>query len=592
MKTKLGFVLSALGASVLLSVACGGETSNTATGNASGAAGQSGSGGSTAGTSGTGQGGSGAQAGSGGSAASSGSSGSGGSGGAGNAGNGGSGGVGAVGGSGGSGGSIGAIEGSYDFHFTQAVVESTFWDSVSPGVSFRLDIRAKANSNTEYEAVLTGAFADPGGFSGVLSSNSLVLDGAASFDAPGGYGDVTDSWTHLELTVNNGSLTGQFVANGHSDTFGGDVGDSSDLSGQGTIAQDTTVPQIKASVRSSHAPDGQFLPWDPIVVSASEGMTLDTLTPALSATGVTGGQEGGIVPVDVTWSYFPDDMALSWAGTTVATGVLTNWDPNGVYDLTISVSGTAEDRSGHMVAQLNTDSTGMLWAGYPQLQHDFDSDVINAALWGDYMLFGGLVGSDPFCETGGCVSLGPFVDTDCGAITKTGIAGRLTVQEGDLVQARYRLFAEDQSGPQTPPQLYFYSFMIEITNHQGQRVYGYPDVFSLTWSPTNEPINMPLPAWESPWTTTTVELPAGFAPEGEVGFVVYVGDSGCGGPLPPSATQLLQIDSIFTTPTNLPSLTVRSCVGGHVYVKSQNAFCHNCACLCRGVFQPSSRVRQ
>ncbi|MEO6420431.1 MAG: hypothetical protein ABIP39_13525, partial [Polyangiaceae bacterium] len=181
-----------------------------------------------------------------------------------------------------------------------------------------------------------------------------------------------------------------------------------------------------------------------------------------------------------------------------------------------------------------------------QTTHGFDSDSVTVASWGGDKLgfLGGLVGSDPSCEHGGCVKMGVYPATVCGA-PRIGIAG-LLAKSASKVVVRYRVLVNSTLGsPSGPPSVYGVSFAVDVANPGVEAKTTIANVVTADLKALASPqFGM---SWATDWTTLEAPAP-GSGPT--LGFTVRAGanpSAGCGGPAPAPIDTIVLIDSVDAT---------------------------------------------
>jgi hypothetical protein len=429
----------------------------------------------------------------------------------------------------------GSLEGSYDLTFGAVMVTPNgatppTTQPPSPGTSARLDIRAHAGGG--YEAVLTPRWGDSSAFTVAVAAGAVQLSGAMAAAADVSAGTVDDSWTSFTLARSaDGSLAGSFAATGTENVTEGDEGFSNPASTTGTLARDTTRPEAKPALTSPGGPPGVLLPWDPVRVSVAEPVDPNAFVQALSVSAPSG-------PAPFAWGTDSVAAGAEWAGAVQATGLLKQWDP-AVTMGTLSI-GSLVYRVGNAGAASASPLQFMtLLQG--QTSHSFDSDVVTVGYWGSALTFlGGLTGSDPSCEHGGCVQMGAFAASDCPV--RLGIAGLLAVPNATTVQIRYRVLANPSNlTPGSTPFFVGPPFVVDIAT---------PGVDATTTAAdlTSDGLKqLPSPVLGMSWGTdwTTFQGPVA-RPAPVVGFAVRAGESyACGGGLPvPPIDAIVLVDSV------------------------------------------------
>ncbi len=421
------------------------------------------------------------------------------------------------------------VEGSYDVTFTFATVNLLPGGPPAPpapapslATPARLDLR---RAGSAWEALFTPRWGTPASLAVSETAAALVLKGEARVHgaAGGGVGGATDTWKTLTLARDaTGKLTGDVKASGDESIFQGDVVWSGTLVGGATLAADATAPELRSRVVSPIGPGDRMLPWDPIRVQAAEPVTP---APVRDVTVIAGPTT--TVPLVFEKAARPD----SWAGEVAYTGRVSSWASvmNGQPWVVANTSSSIKDLVGLAAAPLST-PLKFLQLGFAAPEIGFDSDVVFASLWGESrFLGGGFTGAtDPRCEAGGCVKIGPASFGVCDA-TRAGFAGILASDATKTkVGLRYRVLAE----PENPGDLFVHSDLVtlELARQVGQPV-------DTIVRPSD--VKMPKLAtsidgmsFGTTWLDLDVAAPAGTGP---VGVAVAIGGPSalvgvCGGP--------------------------------------------------------------
>jgi hypothetical protein len=156
---------------------------------------------------------------------------------------------------------------------------------------------------------------------------------------------------------------------------------------------------------------------------------------------------------------------------------------------------------------------------------------------------GGLAGSDPSCEHGGCVQIGPFENGVCGAL-RAGIAG-VVESSARTLSVRYRVLLDDMGSGQ-PPSTYGAAFSIDGTR-PGADLQSV-QVNAPTGTVKKLTARVLGMGWATEWTTAELALPSSTSPL--AGFTVragsYAGSPSCGGggPVPQPIKTIVLVDSV------------------------------------------------
>ncbi|MEO8877067.1 MAG: hypothetical protein ABI461_15855, partial [Polyangiaceae bacterium] len=174
------------------------------------------------------------------------------------------------------------IAGSFDLTFTHVTSTPTFSGGSTPtttppsqGGNARLDVASDAVTSV----TLTSRWGAPAIFPANTTAKQVTLDSttsdgsvSANFSGQDSSGlNITDRWSTITLGRNaSGGFDGTFTATGDEEMFEGDEGFENKLTATGTIALDTTAPEIRAD----KVPTDGFLPWVPTHVQFAEPSAL------------------------------------------------------------------------------------------------------------------------------------------------------------------------------------------------------------------------------------------------------------------------------------------------------------------------------
>lgn len=455
-------------------------------------------------------------------------------------------------GSGGSGGSGGSdpgdvLSGSYDVVFKEVKANLQgppipYANPPSEGHAARIDL-AKNETGDGYVAVFTSRWGEPAAYTVTVAADAVTLAGQGTVrDHDGG----TDTWESIVLARGaDGRLSGTMEATGHEDVFQGDVGWMGDATSGGTVASDTTMPELSSAPTSAHGPTDALLPWDSFDVTIAEGVDEAKLTSSLYVSpALTGGGNGGAAQ-SVSWQLSPTAAETSWAGVVRATGRFDGWDGLGQQAL-LAAPGGIPDLAGNVSVSLSA-TFDLLDVGLPvaAMTMDDDSSPLPGA-WGAVGFFGQLAGSDPVCETGGCAVIGPFDNGYC-TQDHAGLAMRFSMaSQPHAVNVRFRAFAGPSwSGSDAPPpnDASFAPFWTEIVQPGGAPVPG-DAVTVATWHDLGAQAEL---RWASDWQTAKVPIGSQFDGP-EIGFALYAASQGamygCYGAVPPPTKMKVIVESI------------------------------------------------
>jgi hypothetical protein len=432
----------------------------------------------------------------------------------------------------------GSLEGSYDLTFRgvtlspgQGPQPPQTGTPPSIGVSARLDLRANASGG--YDAVLTPRWGDPSAYTVMVTTSTVALSGGSANVVGGG---MNDTWSAITLArADDGGLRGDFTASGDEEVTEGDEVLSSNAAGTGTLARDATAPATRTIAISSSEGPSTLLPWDPIRVRVAEPVDAAQLMQALSLSALQ-------TPVHARWTTEGGASNADWAGAVQAKGLLTTWD-SALGPATLSI-GPLTDRVGNASSASTTPVAimGLVQTAPPQ---SFDTDVTTVGSWGTPApaFLGAKSGSDPSCEKGGCVELGPFPNSVCGA-PGIGLAGVFTAPGATNVVVRYRVLVAPGNGPpDMPPETVDAALAVDAASPgvDAKTTQATPQIGDFT------KLAAPIlgMSWATAWTTLQAPIP-GAGPL--VGFTVraggYVTNGPCGGPAPPPVTTVVLVDSV------------------------------------------------
>jgi hypothetical protein len=425
-----------------------------------------------------------------------------------------------------------SLVGSYDLAFTSVQPlpgSAHFANGPAPslGARVRLDLRRK-DGGDGYEAVITSSWSDPVPYSVRMEDTRLVLTGEATVRGAQSGTYLTDRWASLTLhRRGDGSLDGTFDGAGNESVSMGDVADSFAIEGGGTLAADKTSPELRLEAFPAHGPSDRLLPWDPVLVRASEGVM---------------GFAGGLQATGVAWSDIPVPSG-DWTGNVLARGTFSSWDASG--SVQIARIGALTDPVGNAVPSPLA-AIELVPLAAPALAYDFDEDIPSSvARWGSVSFLGGGGPTDPACEQGGCVKLGPVKSTECSP-HRVGIAGRLRASGASQVRVRYRvLFGKNEMSPGEKPFAWGPAFGVDVVAPGGAATSMQPTLGDDALSALTTPVlGM---EWGTDWQTLSIPIEPPVENTSERGFVVYAGPqsgSYCNMPMPTPSDVLVLVDSI------------------------------------------------
>ncbi|HQP35056.1 MAG TPA: hypothetical protein PLI95_07755 [Polyangiaceae bacterium] len=438
----------------------------------------------------------------------------------------------------GTGGSAGfisdAISGSWNVKFDNATVtsEQPFGDPGSPpasiGQTVRLDLR---KANIGYEAVFTTSSGEQTHYVGDALPDRVALSGSGVLAGGVSCSSRSETWKTIYLGLGaNGVPDGTMTAQGESTIIQGDIAYSGTATGTGSASHDNVAPSATISTSSITGLGDSVFPWEPITVELSEGVDAAALPAALSTTGA----------VKVNWTVAPGDPQTSWAGVTRVSGRLDSFLESNA-SLQLNIAAGLEDLAHNKSLPTGSEVT-VLGLGAVATGFDLDSDTAPLPVtWGQMKVAfaGQLVGSDPLCESGGCVLIGP---SEAAHGPAAGIAGRLNAKNAKQLAIRYRLMAADSpyGTPGTPPLYYGYAFTATVATPDAEPEQSWvhaPQEFHALGGSTGEM------HWATVWATHVVPVPPGNT--SEVGFTIAFQPSNGGDCMgSPPFVGTLVIDSI------------------------------------------------
>jgi hypothetical protein len=436
----------------------------------------------------------------------------------------------------GAGGQSGSIEGSFDLHFGTVTAEQpiTGEPPISQGTSARIDIRKTADG-AGYEALFTSTFLTPLGMTVAVTADKVTLTGEGLVKN----NFAQDSWETLALGRNAaGGLDGTVSGKGQEQVSGGDVISNTAIAGTGTIGVDVTAPSYASKPFSYHGPSDALLPWDPVVLQVSEGLGSEALAKALT------------LSIDIATSADPQltfdpapDAPLGWGGSTRVEVRASSWDgpmttpdvPENTFGLTVAAG--VPDRVGNPGPSFEVKAK-RLPVALAGKSLGFDGDVLEVSPWGAVVPLGADSGSDPHCEKGGCLQLGPFGLGYCSQDV-LGFAGRSPFAGESTLSVRYRLFVKGDAG--VAPSIIGPSLFVDVYALSGQVASVSPAAGSESLSDQGAAAGELR--WATGWLTLDVAIPAG-TKASELGFVIAAGSSPSCGFVPPAIQAEIYVDSV------------------------------------------------
>jgi hypothetical protein len=196
-------------------------------------------------------------------------------------------------------------------------------------------------------------------------------------------------------------------------------------------------------------------------------------------------------------------------------GRLESW-PNTAFDSALTIDAGALDLARLQAAAYATSFTVMSFGSSPGRQ-DFNDASVPVAAWGQA---GRLGGSDPRCESNGCMLIGPLANPYCSE--RSGFAGRIATSSPSIAM-RYRVLVGPivTGSAEVPPFSPPLQFDLAVRG-------GEISTNTVFVQPTElDPLTEPLGAlrWGTGWRTLdTPTMP------GDVGYAVYSGTTSCNPP--------------------------------------------------------------
>jgi hypothetical protein len=412
----------------------------------------------------------------------------------------GGGGTGASAGSGGTGGTGGGIDITlrpYELRFESVTSPAAPFPVESPSVktSIRLDLFWAEHGVL---AVATPRWKDPSTLVGIPGRDQLVLSGELRLEENG----VLETWTSLTIPLGaDGQLGATLAGSGARGITRGDVAWDGPAQAAGSVTLDSTPPELDTEQRSARGPRSTLLPWDPIVIRAAEGIEASALAAKLDIR-----FEPGPVP-PITWRHEPAEGEPSaYPGIVRALGSLGGWFDADA-EATIVVGAGISDRAGLLSGDTRSRTRVM---GFPaaQARQDFDAAGPEVAIWGTALR---LEQSATFCESAGCVLLGPFQNGYCPG--PVGLAGRV-ITSAPSIAIHYQVLVGGAFGDATnaPTLPFHFSVQTALPGRAAatESIRVEPDSFEPTPRPNDQL------RWVTPWTTLTIATPAA----GDTGYAV------------------------------------------------------------------------
>lgn len=411
----------------------------------------------------------------------------------------------------------GGIVGTFDLSFDEVVTAPS--DRHPPVLrrphrppsadhAFRLDLREESG---RIDGVLTPRWGTPCGYWGTIAGNRLELRGCGtSLSRTTDSDQVTDTWSTLEVAIDpyTRQVLGPIEARGSErvQEAEGMLAWNGTLTGKGSLVADRTAPEARLEAASWVGPPEALLPWDPLIVRTSEPVAIQGAREAVTLRT----ERGVALPLRAIPGH---KDGASWAGAVAFESRLADWTLAPQTSAWFASGAPLVDRSGRAAAPAHA-PVRFLDVRLAGPTIDFDGDLASVASWGGWALYGGGDGgsSDPRCEQGGCLRIGPMDFSPCSA-TRSGFAALLPRGPKGTVSIRYRILAQPLAD-RAP--LWSEVFGAQVAALGGETIEQSLDVQALEFAALPSPIDGM--GRGMPWTTRQVKVPQGVGPIGFAGF--------------------------------------------------------------------------
>jgi hypothetical protein len=379
--------------------------------------------------------------------------------------------------------------------------------SVSLADTIRIDFRQTEN---DLQAVLAAPWQKPRACSAERKASSVNLHCPTS-ESKGSQFISPDEqlapWIDLELAIDsNREVSGVVSAKSAFIYPMSDMMLHAEATGTGRARKDDEGPQLR--IDDNPYFNSGWLPWQPMRVLASEGLTEDSLTAALPK-----GDK-------LIWSIEHAENA-PWFGAISALGTATDWSAAGTV-VALDPSQSIQDLAGNKGSPQN-DSSTIIDLGPAVESYQFDSTVQLVSVGAEAELLTTETGRD-LCESGGCVKLEGVVQ-DCNN-WHGAVAGRLLGRAATTLNLRYRLILGDLAATDSRSQVSFNSsFTVEV---------GAPGINATSRVSSNSArLNV---GETTEWQTFSMSIPEKLQ-GGDLGFAINLYNGDCravfywGGPI-------------------------------------------------------------
>jgi len=415
---------------------------------------------------------------------------------------------------------IGTVVGSFDVTFTTVTATAMFSGTYNPqvtppsqGQSARLDFGSDAATT----ATLTPRWGAPTTLGAVVTSSNLALSAgkdnvtSANFESSQSGFYVSDQWSDITFgRTSDGGFDGTFTAKGSESMFQGDVGYEATLTAAGTIAGDTTAPELRAEALP---PDG-LLPWDPMHVQFAE-------PPAIAQQDILSLPQGAVTGND----------------TTLAAQVLsTSWDVHSsavAAKAFVDLAGNSSKATSLPVTYVNV--------GAPKAAFTFDDTSSPVAFYGSSSGLITTLASDPSCESGGCLKIGTVSTFQCNT-KNSGFAGILQQISGhaNTLHVRYRFFVGVDSSVSSTTAIQSDDHTLTVETATPGVLPAFKSIGFATADLKTVPATFGF-TQATDWATLDTPI----ASDSQAGFAIQFGNPTCGGgPIQNQNAYVILIDAI------------------------------------------------
>jgi hypothetical protein len=375
------------------------------------------------------------------------------------------------------------------------VYDKTITESLAD--SLRVDI---AQSDKNLHAVLAAPWQQPRTCDVERKTTQLLLHCPTSTNAGNSlisWDEQMAPWIEIELDLDSdGKLAGNVSAESTFSYLLGDVIMPVIATGTGKVSADTKSPQ--ARIEANTYLNLNWLPWQTITVSASEGLTKSSLSAILTKND------------HLSWKIETAKDAPEF-GAITASGTLTDWSAAGTV-IELNSSQKIQDLSGN-TGVVQADSGKIIDLGPAIESCQFDSTLQVVAVGETIELLTAETGQN-LCETGGCLKLVGVVE-DC-SNPRGVIAGRLLNRQATTLNLRYRIILGQLRTADARKGIDFKSIFTVEVGAPGVGIASRVSSESLTLN-VGETTN---------WQTFSMPIPEQLQ-NGDVGFAINLHDGEC-----------------------------------------------------------------